>query len=128
MYPRYCLLLDMLVGLTSHWDILQVDALVGHEFPAGTAWQRVEAYLGTPVSEVDPMDFQAKIESEKGELQVIVGDISDAKRRVTSAKGPKKGRAAKKVDPSSDAEDASASNWCGTWNPEISWEKNINLS
>ncbi|CAL1148369.1 unnamed protein product, partial [Cladocopium goreaui] len=81
-----------------------VTALDAHEVPAATGWQRVETYLGAPASEVDPMDFQAKLECEKNEIAVIMGDISDAKRRLSAAKGPKKGkgRAAKKADPSSD--------------------------
>ncbi|CAL1172966.1 unnamed protein product [Cladocopium goreaui] len=78
------------------------------EVPAATGWQRVETYLGAPASEVDPMDFQAKLECEKNEIAVIMGDISDAKRRLSAAKGPKKGkgRAAKKADPSSDEEES----------------------
>ena len=92
------------MGLNCHWDILQVTALDQHEVPAATGWQRVESYLATPISEVDPMDFQAKMEMEKGKLAVVMGDISDAKRRVSAAKGPKrgKGRAVKKVEQSSD--------------------------
>ena len=92
------------MGITYHWDILQVTALDAHEVPAATGWQRVETYLGAPASEVDPMDFQAKLECEKNEIAVIMGDISDAKRRLSADKGQKKGkgRAAKKADPSSD--------------------------
>jgi len=98
----------MFMGITYHWDILQVIALDAHEVPAATGWQRVETYLGAPASEVDPMDFQAKLECEKNEIAVIMGDISDAKRRLSAAKGPKKGkgRAAKKADPSSDEEES----------------------
>ena len=74
----------------SHFSTLQVDALEGHDVPSSTGWFRVEQYLKSPISEVDPMDFNSKIDQEKQTIAPIWADIADAKRRVTAAKGPKK--------------------------------------
>lgn len=45
--------------------------------------------LKIPVSDLDPMSVTSDLASEKDTAKVIVGDVSDGKRRLNAAKGPK---------------------------------------
>ena len=45
--------------------------------------------LKIPVSELDPMIVLSDLASEKETAKVISGDVSDGKRRLNAAKGPK---------------------------------------
>lgn len=45
--------------------------------------------LKIPVSDLNPMDVMSDLASEKDTAKVIVGDVSDGKRRLNAAKGPK---------------------------------------
>ena len=92
-----------LIGVLAMWDInhLQVDALHGHQQPALDEVDGVNTLVNTPLSEVDPEDFNVKLEASKASAVVILGDLNDGKRRVNAAKGPKKKKQAPAADGSS---------------------------
>lgn len=65
-------------------------ALERHQPDAERAFERTEEKLNAPLSEVDPIVFHNFLEEEKPLASEILGDIRDAKRRISAAKGPKK--------------------------------------
>ncbi|CAL1133390.1 unnamed protein product [Cladocopium goreaui] len=66
-----------------------VDALRKHEGEALAGFTRTDNLLKIPVSDLDPMSVMSDLASEKDTAKVIVGDVSDGKRRLNAAKGPK---------------------------------------
>ena len=60
------------------------------------------------MSDLDPMSVMSDLASEKDTAKVIVGDVSDGKRRLNAAKGPKP---KKPKAPAPDDEDGSELEW-----------------
>ena len=60
------------------------------------------------MSDLDPMSVMSDLASEKDTAKVIVGDVSDGKRRLNAAKGPKP---KKPKAPAPDDEDESELEW-----------------
>lgn len=86
---------------------LQVAALDGHRDPALEEFGVVNTLINTPLSDVDPQDFNVKLEASKTKAAVILGDLNDGKRRVNAAKGPKKKKQVQsRAEESSIAEDS----------------------
>ena len=68
---------------------IQVGALKAWEPDAAEAVERVATLAGTPVSEIDLVDFSDQLTNEKKFAAQIEADVKDAKRRINAAKGPK---------------------------------------
>ena len=85
---------------------LQVEALRRHEEPARDEFAKVDQLINVPLSDVDPEDFNLKLEAAKVTAAVIMGDLSDGKRRVNAAKGPKKRKVQSRAEESSVAEES----------------------
>lgn len=84
-----------------------VAALDGHREPALEEFGVVNTLINTPLSDVDPQDFNVKLEASKTKAAVILGDLNDGKRRVNAAKGPKKKKQVQsRAEESSIAEDS----------------------
>lgn len=76
-----------------------------HQPKAEQAYKRTEEKVNTPLSAVDAIIFHNFIEEEKQLATEILGDIRDAKRRISAAKGPKKRRAPEKDESGSGDEE-----------------------
>lgn len=74
----------------SRVDLSKVRALKSHEPDAQRGFNDVDTLVSTPLSEVDVSQFLQTLEDQKAKAAVIFGDLSDGKRRVNAAKGPKK--------------------------------------
>lgn len=69
-----------------------MKSLEEHEPVALDSMARIVEKLETPVSAVDPADFDNFINSEKNQVKTIDVDLKDARRRITAAKGPRKAK------------------------------------
>lgn len=72
----------------------QARALQLHEQPAEDCYVQAEEKSGLPASEVSLADVNQFIEDTKRKLVPIEADVKDAKRRINSAKGPRRTRKA----------------------------------
>lgn len=70
--------------------LIQVNCLVDHKDTVQKAMIDVKDALQIPVSQVDVEAVAAFLDEQKSILKVCEADLKDGKRRVSSAKGPKK--------------------------------------
>ena len=70
------------------------------------SYRAITEKLDTSAASVVPSDIAEFIQNQKDDLKVADVDVRDAKRRVTSAKGPRKGR---KAETEANAEDSEGS-------------------
>ena len=70
-------------------------------------FQEADEKASTPLSEVISEEFHDWVDARKPQLNVIEGDLKDAKRRISAAKGPRRKAKANDDGPagSSDGED-----------------------
>lgn len=69
--------------------MFQVKSLEGHIDPIDVVMAQILDKLNTPLSSVDPEDFAEFISQSKSECKDADVDMKDARRRISSAKGPR---------------------------------------
>ena len=102
-------------------------ALSGHVQHAQASMERVLARVASPTSQVDPVELNCFITSQKELLKECDADVKDAKRRINAAK-PKRKRG-HQVEPhaaENSESEGSASVWswypnCFVWNYLQNW-------
>ena len=70
--------------------IFKVKSLNGHVEPVDSVMVEVEEKLNIPISNLDPEMIAEFISQSKNQLKYAEADLKDARRRISSAKGPKK--------------------------------------
>ena len=87
----------------------QVKALKGHEDQARNGYSDTSEKVGVPCSEVCAEDFRIFIEDQKTKALPIEADVKDAKRRISSVKGPRKRKEVPVKNESDDSDDGNGS-------------------
>ena len=100
----------LLIYYGNLWDAhcqSKVRVLETHAYGLPDLFGEADEKASTPVSEIDPAEFHDWVDARKPKLSVIEGDLRDAKRCISAAKGPRKKSKANGDGPaaSSDGED-----------------------
>ena len=88
----------------------KVASLNQHVNTVEKEYREIEKFMAIPLSELNPDEVMACIDSSKGRLKHVDQDLRDARRRINAAKGPRpkaKAKAAAAAAESDSDEDCS---------------------